>query len=88
MDKVLIDIFLPAINRSFEVYIPLDSKFYEITPLVSKMLSELSNGLFISGDDSILYERKTGNILNINMSARQLNIKNGDNLIMISNIIN
>ena len=49
MDKVLIDIFLPAINRSFEVYIPLDSKFYEITPLVSKMLSELSNGLFILG---------------------------------------
>ena len=82
MDKVLIDIFLPAINRSFEVYIPLDSKFYEITPLVSKMLSELSNGLFISGD-SILYERKTGNILNINMSARQLNIKNGDNLMLL-----
>lgn len=83
MDKVLIDIFLPAINRSFEVYIPLDSKFYEITPLVSKMLSELSNGLFILGDDSILYERKTGNILNINMSARQLNIKNGDNLMLL-----
>ena len=83
MDKVLIDIFLPAINRSFEVYIPLDSKFYEITPLVSKMLSELSNGLFISGDDSILYERKTVNILNINMSARQLNIKNGDNLMLL-----
>lgn len=83
MDKVLIGIFLPAINRSFEVYIPLDSKFYEITPLVSKMLSELSNGLFISGDDSILYERKTGNILNINMSARQLNIKNGDNLMLL-----
>ena len=83
MDKVLIDIFLPAINRSFEVYIPLDSKFYEITPLVSKMLSELSNGLFISGDDSILYERKTGNILNINMSARQLNVKNGDNLMLL-----
>ena len=83
MDKVLIDIFLPAINRSFEVYIPLDSKFYEITPLVSKMLSELSNGLFISGDDSILYETKTGNILNINMSARQLNIKNGDNLMLL-----
>lgn len=83
MDKVLIDIFLPAINRSFEVYIPLDSKFYEITSLVSKMLSELSNGLFISGDDSILYERKTGNILNINMSARQLNIKNGDNLMLL-----
>ena len=83
MDKVLIDIFLPAINRSFEVYIPLDSKFYEITPLVSKMLSELSNGLFISGDDSVLYDRKTGNILNINMSARQLNIKNGDNLMLL-----
>ena len=40
MDKVLIDIFLPAINRSFEVYIPLDSKFYEITPLVSNYLTD------------------------------------------------
>ena len=83
MDKVLIDIFLPAINRSFEVYIPLDSKFYEITPLVSKMLSELSNGLFISGDDSILYERKTGNILNINMSAKELKLKNGSKLMLL-----
>ena len=40
MDKILIDVLVPAANRSFEIYIPLDLKFYEITLLVSKIISE------------------------------------------------
>ena len=83
MDKILIDVLVPAANRSFEIYIPLDLKFYEITLLVSKIISELSNGLFISYDDSILCERATGDILNINMSARELKLKNGAKLMLL-----
>lgn len=82
MDKILIEILLPAINRRFEVYIPLDLKFYDVTFLVSKALSELSNGLFIYTEDSILCEGDTGNILDVNMSARQLKLKNGTKLIL------
>ena len=83
MDKILIDVLVPAANRSFEIYIPLDLKFYEITLLVSKIISELSNGLFISNDDSILCEMATGDILNINMSARELELKNGAKLMLL-----
>lgn len=83
MDKILIDVLVPAANRSFEIYIPLDLKFYEITLLVSKIISELSNGLFISNDDSILCERAIGDILNINMSARELKLKNGAKLMLL-----
>lgn len=83
MDKILIDVLVPAANRSFEIYIPLDLKFYEITLLVSKIISELSNGLFISNDDSILCERATGDILNINMSSRELKLKNGAKLMLL-----
>ena len=83
MDKILIDVLLPAANRNFEIYIPLDLKFYEITLMISKVISELSNGLFISNDDSILCERSTGDILNINMSPRDLNLKNGAKLMLL-----
>lgn len=83
MDKILIKVLLPSANRSFEVYIPLDLKFYEITLLVCKIVTKLSDGLFISNDDSILCEKSTGNILNINMSARELNLKNGAELMLL-----
>lgn len=83
MDKILIDVLLPATNRNFEIYIPLDLKFYEITLMISKVISELSNGLFISNDDSILCERSTGDILNINMSPRDLKLKNGAKLMLL-----
>ena len=83
MNKILIEVFLPAANKSFEIYIPLELKLHEVTFLVDKTISELSNGLFSSNDDSILCEKSTGNILNINMSARELNLKNGAELMLL-----
>ena len=83
MDKILIEVSLPVINKVFEVYIPLDLKFYEITFLLSKMVTDLSNGLFIANEDSTLYEKEFGKIININMSARELKFKNGDKLMML-----
>lgn len=83
MDKILVEIFLPAANKSFEIYIPLDIKIHELTFLLEKTVSELSNGLFISNDDSVICERSTGNILNVNMSVKELDLKNGSKLMLL-----
>lgn len=83
MDKILVEVFLPAANKSFEIYIPLEIKIYELTFLVEKIVSELSNGLFTSNDDSVICERSTGNILNVNMSVKELDLKNGSKLMLL-----
>ena len=83
MNKILIEVFLPAANKSFEIYIPLELKIHEVTFLVARSVSELSNGLFKSSDDSILCERDSGNILNVNMSAKELGLKNGYKLMLL-----
>lgn len=83
MDKILIEVSLPAADRSFEIYIPLDQKFYEVTLIISKLIGELSNGMFICDDDAVLCEKSTGHILNIDMSARELKLKNGAKLILL-----
>ena len=36
MDKILIEVFLPAANKNFEVYIPLDLKFHDIPNTVAQ----------------------------------------------------
>ena len=40
MDKVLVEVSVPAARRSFDVFIPQTSKMSEVVSLVSKSLSE------------------------------------------------
>ena len=83
MNKILVEIFLPAANRSFDVYVPLESKMSEVTLLVSSLLSELSDGKYKATDDAVLCDAKTGIIFNMNMRVFELGIKNGSKLMLI-----
>lgn len=83
MDKVLVEILVPAAEKSFDVFIPQTSKMSEIVALTSKALSELSNGKFKPDSTSIICDAKTGHIFNINASIYELEIKNGSKLMLI-----
>jgi len=83
MDKVLVEIFVPAASRSFDVFIPQTSKMSEIVALVSKSLSDLSGGKFKPDSSTILCDAKNGQIFNINLSVYELEIKNGSKLMLI-----
>lgn len=83
MDKILVEIFLPAENKKYDVYIPFTSKLYEILDLLKNTITELSEGYFTASEDAVLCDRKTGTIFNINMSPEELGLINGSKLILI-----
>jgi hypothetical protein len=83
MNKVLVEIFLPAANESFDVYIPVESKLSEVLQLVSSLLSDLSEGKYKATQDAVLCDAKTGMIFNINMAVSELGIQNGSRLMLI-----
>jgi len=83
MDKLLVDIYLPAINKSYDVYIPLKSKLYELVTLLAGAFTELSEGYFTALDDTVICDKVTGIALNINMSAEELGLQNGSKLMLI-----
>lgn len=83
MDKILVDIYVPAIDKNYDVYIPFKSKFYEVVRLIMHMVEELSENYFIGQDDSIICDRVSGAIYNINMSSAELGLKNGSKLMLI-----
>ncbi len=83
MRKVLVEIFVPASNHRYNVFIPEFSKMSEIVLLVSNALSELSNGKFKADASSVLCDADSGQIYNINASVRELQIKNGSRLMLI-----
>lgn len=83
MDKILIQICLPAANKSYDVYVPQKSRLHEILALLSGTLTELSEGYYTVRSNSIFCDKTTGKILDINMSAEELKLKNGSKLILI-----
>lgn len=83
MDKVLVEINVPAAGTSYDVFIPQTSKMSEIVQLVSKSIADLSGGKFKPDSSTILCDAESGSIFNINLSVYELEIKNGSKLILI-----
>jgi hypothetical protein len=83
MDKVLVEIFLPAADASYDVFIPLAGRMSEVLALVSGVLSDLSDGKFKATKDTVLCDAISGTIFNINLSVYELGISNGSKLMLI-----
>lgn len=83
MNKVLVEIFLPAAGRSFDVYIPLESQMSEVLLLVSSLLGDLADGKYKPTGNEVLCDAESGIIFNINMAVAELGIKNGSRLMLI-----
>lgn len=83
MEKVLVEIFVPVLDRSFDVFIPLQSPMYEVLELIKKAVAEMSDGRFIANQNTTICHREDGSILNINLSVYELEIRNGSKLMLI-----
>ena len=83
MDDILVEIYLPVTGKAYDVILPKKCKMYEVTHLVSKAVSELSEGTFIPSDDTIICDRASGAVFNINLSVEELDLTNGSKLMLI-----
>lgn len=83
MEKILINLFVPALNTSYDIFIPPQSPMYEVLDLIKKAVIELSDGRFVANRDTAICQRVDGEILNINLSVYELGIRNGSRLMLI-----
>ncbi|ETI69498.1 hypothetical protein [Neobacillus vireti] len=83
MDKVLVEVFIPAANQSFDTFLPLKSPLHEVVLLLANTMTELSQGYFTGTEQTILCSRYTGEIFNINSTVEELGFKNGTKLMLL-----
>ena len=79
MDKILVRIYVPALERSFDMLFPALSQMREVLELVERAVTELSDGRFIASEDTTFCYRDDG----INKSVCELGIHNGSQLMLI-----
>lgn len=83
MEKVLVEVFVPVLERSFDIFIPLSSPMFEVLELIKKAVKEMSDGRFVADTNTALCHREDGTIININLSVYELEIRNGSKLMLI-----
>ena len=83
MNRVLVNIYFPAVCRSFDVYLPRKTEISQITDMLKPICGELTDNMFIPTEDTVLCDRKTGNILDVNATPDELCLINGSELMFI-----
>lgn len=83
MDKLLVNVYVPILNSSYDMFIPREASLGETLELMKKAVAELSDGLFFPEKNTVICRRESGEILNINLSVFELEIHNGSKLMLI-----
>lgn len=82
-NKVLVELFVPTIDEVYHLYLPVNRKIGNIIVLLNKALFELTNGAFISSDNTLLYNRMTGETYSIDVLLRDTDIRNGSRIVLV-----
>lgn len=83
MNKIILSIYLPATQSTYDVKVDNTEYLYQVIDLISNGLEQISKGMYISSERPVLCNRDTGEIFNINMTLWQLGLKTGSKVMMI-----
>lgn len=83
-NKVLVELIVPEIDKTYQIYLPINKKIGNIINLLNEAIFELSNGELPKSKSNSLYNVDT---LEMYLSDKLLintNIRNGTRLVLIS----
>lgn len=81
-NKLLVIIYVPIIEREYNMYIPKVKKIGVIKNMIIDMVEKDSEGTFINDGYKNLYDKSTGKILDDNIYVKNSIICNGTKLLL------
>lgn len=82
-NKIIIEIFVPQLESSYDVFIPINITIHDVIKLVINSISEITNGGFTGDSKMRLYEKTTGEAIEYNLIVKNSNLRNGSKVILI-----
>lgn len=83
MDKIYIDLFIPALDRSFNIELPINLEMKYVIEKLQESLEELTDGAYGKNFNTKLYDKNTGCLINTNNIVKYSGLKNGCSVLMI-----
>ena len=83
MNKILVSIYVPALEEIYDFWIPINKKVYRIILLLIKIINESSGGYYRPSTMPLLYDKLSAEPYDINKTIKDNDIKNGTELVLI-----
>lgn len=83
-NKVLVKLVVPEVDKTYDLYLPVNKKIGNINILVNETISEFTNNEFIKSNDNILINAKTGHQYSPDDLLLNTDIRNGTILVLLS----
>ena len=83
MDKILVEVRVPAADAKFDAFIPPSCKGGEVLKIIKGIFTTMFEGKFKEVQDSVLCIYDTGKLVDINQTMIDQGIKNGTRFILI-----
>lgn len=83
MNKILLEVYLPLLEQSYEIFVPTHNKIQNIIDLTIKAVEEMLDDNTFTTDNRVLCNKKDGRIYDNNMTIRESGLENGSQIILI-----
>ena len=83
MKKYLVDVYLPACGKHYDVYLPTGKQIGEATQLLVSIAESLSGGSYKGTVNSLLLNAISGEPFNRSLTVYDAGIRNSSRLILI-----
>lgn len=81
-NKILVELIVPEIEEKYNVYLPINRKVGNVIVLLSKAVSELTNGVYAVSTKTNLYDTSTGLAYDMDNIVLNTNIRNGSKVVL------
>lgn len=83
-DKVLVNLIVPEIDTSYDIYLPITKKIGNIVILLNRAINELSMGVYPISSTNKLYNATNNTQYSPDVLLYNSDIRNGTHLILVS----
>lgn len=83
MNELFLQIYVPSITKNFDVKVSPNLRMYELRAMLFDLISLECNIDLLKKSNAVLCDKETGAIFNINMSVRDLKVRNGSSLMLL-----
>lgn len=83
MNKVLIELFIPAIGDHIDVFVPLDIPILDLTKVLIDGIVEITNGMYVPSNGESLCMKEPLGILNPSLTLYDYGIIDGTQLYLV-----
>lgn len=82
-NKILIEVEVPMVEKTYDLYIPVNKRVGTIKKLMEEGISEITDKAYKPSETTNFFSKENGMIYDVNQNVRDTDLKNGSRIILI-----